>query len=198
MGAMTEPRKNAIDYFDHSMDCSFNDSLINQFNDQLIDRSFNALASQARTGRLVAGHQRMEQLRAAHGDGLALRHVADGDPRVVAPDGNEWPVQMINYSSVQIINCFAVHSLCRPLVSVGLQKANENRRCPKLPDLREWEETYPLLISLDLRGRFWGPSTVQKGLGCAPNRVILGYVVFYFFRFWAKILAKVAGGGRCR
>lgn len=50
MGAMMRPRKNAIDYFDHSMDCSFNDSLINQFNDQLIDRSFNALASQARAG----------------------------------------------------------------------------------------------------------------------------------------------------
>lgn len=50
-----------------------------------------------RTGRLVAGHQRMEQLRAAHGDGLALRHVADGDPRVVAPDGNEWPVRIVDW-----------------------------------------------------------------------------------------------------
>lgn len=44
-----------------------------------------------RTGQLVAGHQRVSQLKATHGD-LAVK-----DGAVVAPDGRQWPVRVVDW-----------------------------------------------------------------------------------------------------
>lgn len=52
-----------------------------------------------RTGQLVAGHRRIEQLQAAHGD-LDVRPPSNGDDRgwIVTPDGDRWPVRFVDWS----------------------------------------------------------------------------------------------------